>query len=408
MPPLLLARLALMMLFSYAILGAWIPVFSLYLKERLAFSPEAVAWACATNAIGALFAPLLWGQIADRWLAVERCLSLCALVAGGLLLLLAEAVGPWEVFFISIAFWFFMVPVLSLGVSLVFRQLAHPEKDFGKVRLWGTVGWATGSLLLGVWLSVGADLIDSIRLGTIFAVLSAVYALTLPHTPPSPRDAAQAGLRRLFDAPLLALRLLRQRSFGIYCACLFGTYTTMPFTTQMNPLLLRELGVPEQMISSVLTISQSSEITTLALLPLFLGRLRLKPTMVLGITAWTLGLAVMAWGRPLWLVLAALAMHGVYICCFLVAGQIFVNRNAGHDFRASAQGMIQVIAGLGLFSGNLLVGWLRERTSDNYALVYAPAALGAAGLAVIFLLGFAPGEPAPPPRDSFVAEGEMT
>jgi MFS family permease len=398
------------MFLSYAILGAWIPVFSLYLKERLAFSPEAVAWACATNALGALLAPLLWGQVADRWLASERCISLCTVADTGLLLLLAEAREPWVVFLLCLAFWFFMIPVLSLSVALVFRHLANPEKDFGKVRLWGTVGWASASLLLGLWLSTtGADLADSVRLGASFALATAVYALTLPHTPPSAKAAAGASrLGRFFDAPLLAFRLLRRRSFAIYSICLFGSYVTMPFTTQLNPLLLRALEVPEQLIPPALTIAQSSEIATLALLPLFLSRLRLKPTMVLGIASWTTGLLVLAWGRPLALVLAALATHGVYICCFLVCGQVFVNRLAGHDFRASAQGMMQLIGGLGLFSGNLLVGWLRQLTADGYALAYTPAAIGSAALVMLFSLGFTAREAAPPPQDSLVPERDVT
>jgi nucleoside transporter len=411
--PFLLARLALMMFLSYAAIGAWIPVFSLYLKEKLVFTPEAVAWACATNALGALFAPLLWGQIADRWLAAERCISVCALVCAILLLLLAAATGPLAVFVISIVFWFFMIPVLSLGTSLVFRQLTAPERDFGKVRLWGTVGWGAASLLLGAWLSArpAADLVDSIHLGALFALLLSIYAVTLPHTPPSPSmnplGARASRLRQFFDAPLLAFQLVRRPSFAVYCVCLFGTYITMPFTTQLNPLLLRELEVPERLISAALTISQSSEIATLALLPFFLTRLGLRTTMVLGITSWTVGLGVLAWGEPLALVLTALATHGVYICCFLVAGQVFVNRHAGHHFRASAQGMIQLISGLGLLSGHLLVGWLRQRTGDNYALVYAPAAFGAAGLVVLFALGFTATDEVQTLRVSFVPEGEI-
>jgi nucleoside transporter len=395
---LLRTRLALFMFLGFAIIGSWIPVFTLYLKERLAFSPSAVAWACATNAVGALCAPLLWGQIADRWLAAQRCISLCALASGALLLVMAEATAPAAVFAICIAFWFFSIPTLSLGTALIFRQLQHPERDYGKVRLWGTVGWMAASLLLGLWLSFeGArpDLADSMRLGAIFAFLVAGYALTLPHTPPSRRpagDVADASrLRRFFDAPLLAFRLLRRRSFATYCACLFGSYVTMPFTTQLNPLLLRQLGVADSSIPAALTIAQCSEIAALALLPLFLSRLQLRPTMVLGIASWSLGLSVLAVGQPLSLVLASLATHGVYICCFLVSGQVFVNRHAGHDFRASAQGMITLISGMGLLSGHLLVGWLRQQTGDDYALVYLPAAVAAALLTIVFALGFRDG-----------------
>jgi predicted MFS family arabinose efflux permease len=402
------------MFLGFAIIGAWVPVFTLYLKQRLHFSPGAQSWACATNALGALLAPLLWGQIADRWVAAQRCISLSALASAALLLLLAEATEPFAVFAICLAFWFFAIPTLSLGTALTFRQLRHPERDFGKVRLWGTVGWVVANFLLWQWLSheataTTADLADSFRLGALFGLVVAAYALTLPHTPPSAQPARGASrLGQMFDAPLLAFRLLRRRSFATYCACLFGTYMTMPFTTQLNPLLLHGLGIPDRLVPLALTIAQGSEILMLALLPVFLGRLRLKPTMVLGIASWTLGLSILAWGEPLVLVLLSLATHGVYICCFLVSGQVFVNRHAGHDFRASAQGMITLISGLGLLTGHLLVGWLRAETGDHYALVYLPAAAGAAALTLLFTLGFRGESEAPRPHATVVPGPEIT
>ena len=99
-PPLgalLVGRLALMMFLAYGILGPWVPVFSQHLRE-LGFSPEAVGWASATNAIGALLAPIFWGQVADRWVPAERCIGLCALVCAGALLGIAELADPAAVF----------------------------------------------------------------------------------------------------------------------------------------------------------------------------------------------------------------------------------------------------------------------------------------------------------------------
>src|SRR5256885_805840 len=112
----------------------------------------------------------------------------------------------------------------------------------------------------------------------------------------------------------------------------------------------------------------------LALLPLLLMRLGLKTTMLIGIGTWTLGLIVMSIGFPIWLVLGALASNGIFICCFLVAGQVFVNRQATHDMRASAQGLLQLISGSGLLLGHLLVGWVRDWTGDSFTWAYLLAA----------------------------------
>jgi hypothetical protein len=103
---------------------------------------------------------------------------------------------------------------------------------------------------------------------------------------------------------------------------------------------------------------------------------------------WTAGMTIYAVGRPTPLVVAGLATHGAFICCFLIAGQVFVNRQANDGIRASAQGLVVLVSGSGLFAGNLLVGLIRDWTADDFRLAYLPAVVTAGTLSAIFLLGF--------------------
>src|SRR5262249_48038530 len=100
------------------------------------------------------------------------------------------------------------------------------------------------------------------------------------------------------------------------------------------------------------------------------------------------GLAVIGLGAPIWLVTIALASHGVFISCFLIAGQVFVNRQATHDIRASAQGLLILICGCGLLLGNLLVGWVRDATGDDFARAYHIAAGISTVTIILFGAGF--------------------
>jgi MFS family permease len=392
-------RLAILMFLQYAVPGAWVPLFSLHLQE-LRFTPGEIAWACATAALGALGAPLFWGQMADRWVAAERCIFFCAVMAAVLLWVLAQLTDPLVVFLVSLGYWFFMIPILSLGASLTFRHLEHPEKDFGRIRLWGTVGWAGAGWGLGLWFYVQGmsgeptELSDSLRWASLLAVVLSGYSLTLPGTPPSsPREeggtkAAWLGWKKAFDAPLRAFQLLRQRSFAVYCGCMLGLYVTIPFNSQMTPLFLKHLGVPSSWLPVILTLGQSLEVITLGLLPIILLRLGTRGTLILGIVAWTAGLCILTVGRPTWLVVSCLGIQGIFICCFLVAGQVFVNSRARQDFRASAQAMLQFINGTGLLCGHLLVGAMRDWTGGDFLVPYATAAGMAGGILVVFLVGF--------------------
>lgn len=389
-------RLAILMFLQYAVPGAWVPIFSLHLQE-LGFTPGELAWCNATAALAALTAPLFWGQMADRWLAAERCILICAALVTTILWVLAHLHDPVSVFLATLGFWFFMIPILSLGASLTFRHLEHPEKDFGRVRLWGTVGWACANWALGLWFHIAeahlgpANLGDSLRWASLLGVVLCCYALTLPATPPSFQPAATSW-RNAIDAPLRAFSLMRQRSFAVYCICLLVLYVTMTFPTQMNSLYLQHLGVERRWVPVMLTLGQLLEVTTLAILPVVLLRLELKGTMLLGIGAWTVGLTAQAVGQPRWLAIASLGINGLYVCCFLVAGQVFVNSKARKDFRASAQAMLQFINGTGMLFGHLLVGVMREAFEGSFVICFATAASLAGATFVFFLVGFA--EPA--------------
>src|SRR5262249_2159687 len=157
-----------------------------------------------------------------------------------------------------------------------------------------------------------AELADAFRLAGLLAFLLAAYALTLPHTPPHRETGARF-------APLAAVSLLRGRAFVVFGLCTVGWSVPMPFPSQAMPLLLEHLGIPRQWLSPVLTISQTSEIVALGLLPVLLLRLGVGGTMLLGLTAWLLGMTVWMAGQPAWLVVGMLSMHGLCISCFSVA-----------------------------------------------------------------------------------------
>jgi predicted MFS family arabinose efflux permease len=405
------------MFLQYAVCGAWVPVFSLRLTEpELAFSPVQIGWAGATYALAALATPFLAGQLADRWFAAERCLTAFAFLAGCLLWLLAGLTDPTAFFCVCLALWLVLVPATTLSVSICFAHLPDPARRYGSVRMWGTVGWVMAGLALGCWLTwlrpegskeVGAD---ALRFGGLLAFAVAGYALTLPHTPAARR---RRGGSSSWLAPLAALRLLRRRSIKVYCVCALGVCVAIPFNSLFTPLLLQEHGVPVKALGPTLTLAQSMEIVALGLLPWILRRLGVRGTMVLGLLAMVLLMSALSWGEPVWVVAASLGLNGVCICCYLVAGQVFVNGQARGDVRTSSQSLLTFVNGLGQLIGNLLGGWVNQLAGGAFAPTFAAAAAVSGAALVVFLFAF--GDPeegpqpaaAPAPREPLVSAREM-
>ena len=398
-------RLSLLMFLMYAVPGAWVPILILRLQE-ISLTKVESGIVCATGALGTILGPLLWGQAADRWLACERCISLCAACGGVLLWWAADATAFWPVFLLCLGHFFFYTPVFSLGASLTFRHLTEPEGSFGPIRMWGTVGWVAASLALALWLNWADQwshlmawlrpgdprglLSDGLRWGALLAGVVCLYGLSLPPTPPSPRTFGQSWRHAMIDAPLHAARLFRGQELAYLALCLFGVYLIFPFSTQMLPLVIQQIVGDKAWVPATLTVAQISEVATLATLPWILRHLRERRTMLLGLGAWVSAMSVLALGRPPWLVIGSLLLHGVFICCFLVAGQLAINRRAAGHFRASAQALMQWIAGLGMLVGNVAAGTVQEITRDNFAVGFGLAALVAGILTIILTVGFRP------------------
>src|SRR5258708_4213105 len=73
-------KLSLMMFLQYAIWGAWLPLLWSYLSGPLQFSPKQIGTMFAVGAIGAILAPFIAGQLADRYFSTEKFLAVSHLV----------------------------------------------------------------------------------------------------------------------------------------------------------------------------------------------------------------------------------------------------------------------------------------------------------------------------------------
>jgi MFS family permease len=391
-------RLSLLMFLQYAPSGAMLPMLSRHL-DRLGFSPSEVAWVCATPAVGYLVGPLIAGQVADRWVSAERCLLACAVVSGLLLWVLAGLTTPVPAFVVNLGVWLLMAPALTLGTTITLTHVHDPAREYGRVRLWGTIGWVTASWLFGGWLAnpslagplrsllrpdaPEAELADCLRLASLLSFVLAAYALALPRTPPRHRLGALL-------APLAAARLLADRNFLVFALGSLGASLTGAFFSQGVPLRLADLGVPDAWIMPAQTVAQAAEVVSLALLPMLLTRLETRGTMILGLTAWSASLAALALARSVAAAVPALGGWGLVVCCYLVAGQVYVNSRARGDLRTSSQALLTANNALGMLAGNVLAGWVRAAADGSLHVVFAVAAGLAAAFGFVVLIGFWP------------------
>jgi PPP family 3-phenylpropionic acid transporter len=144
-------RLSSFYLCYFATLGAFIPYWSLYLKEN-GFNPAEIGQLSALLVGTKIIAPNLWGWIADRSrknLRIIRWTSFFAvLLFAGFLAIHNYVEFAW----LTIAFSFFWNAPLPLYEAITLAHLQADSHGYSRIRLWGSVGFiltvaAVGHLL---------------------------------------------------------------------------------------------------------------------------------------------------------------------------------------------------------------------------------------------------------------------
>src|SRR4051794_36653022 len=137
-------RLTVMMALEFFIWGAWLPLVWPYMGE-LGFTGSQIALVGSAFAIASVVAIFFSNQFADRNFAAERFMAASHLV-GGLAMLGLFFVHSFPAFFaLMLLHSLFYVPTISVANSLAFANLPDGQKDFGGVRMGGTIGWVLAS-----------------------------------------------------------------------------------------------------------------------------------------------------------------------------------------------------------------------------------------------------------------------
>src|SRR5262245_33723388 len=137
-------KLSVMMFLEFFIWGAWLPKIFGYL-DTLQFTALQQALILNAFALASLAAMFFSTQFAARNFAAETFLAFSQLVGGVAILLLTWTTDFWPFFVLMLVHCLFYVPTISITNSIAFANLKDAQKEFGPVRLWGTIGWIAAS-----------------------------------------------------------------------------------------------------------------------------------------------------------------------------------------------------------------------------------------------------------------------
>jgi nucleoside transporter len=387
-------RLSFMMLLQFFVWGAWFVTLGTHLGN-IGFTGSQIGYAYLMNNIAAIISPFFVGMIADRYFASQKVMGVLYLLGGVIMHFAANSIAVGPLIVLLLLYNLTYMPTLALVNAVSFHQMTSPDKQFPRIRVWGTIGWIVAGLTITfIQFHIFADVEKSelpMKMAGIASIVLGLYSFTLPNTPPQ-----NVGKQITFGEVLgvKALRLLKERSFFIFVLCSLLISIPLAFYYSFANPFLNDLHM--EGAAGKQTMGQMSEVAFMVLMPWFLVRLGVKKTLLVGMLAWVVRYAFFAngnLGSGVWMLYAGILLHGICYDFFFVTGQIYTDRKAPKEIRASAQGFIALITygvGLGIgsaFGGNIVDAFTVNGVKDWKTIWYIPAAF-AAVVAIIFVLTF--------------------
>ena len=407
-------RLWLMMVLEFVIWGAWLPLIWGYMGAAVAdgglgFTGPQIAWVGSAFAIASIVGIFFSSQFADRTFAAEKFMAASHFI-GGLAILGMYWAKDFPTFFgLMLVHSLLYVPTISVSNSIAFAHMKNAEKEFGLVRMGGTIGWILAAWPLFFLLEGKTGVAATTAKANIFLVagiaslLLAAYSLTLPHTPPKKADG-EGGLAWLKAAKYLSKPFL----LVLFVATFIDSVIHNGYFLLAGNFLgdKNAANIAQQWIMPVMSIGQVAEILTMAVLGGVLARFGWKTTMILGILGHAARFAVFAFmPQNQAMIIVVQVLHGICYAFFFATLYIFIDAAFPKDVRSSAQSLFNLLV-LGL--GDLAAKWLfiplQERltvegTTDYRQLFLVPAAMSLAA-AVLLLVAFWPPRSLAPASDT--------
>ena len=404
-------RLAIMMFLQFFIWGVFFVTMGTYLAKIFADEEginTIIGNAYATQPWGALFAPLIVGYLGDRLMNKERLNGILQLMGAGLLWWVSTITDASMFFWALLIFFICYMPTLALVNTITFQNVDNIESDFPRIRIWGTIGWIAGGLVISESFFGLADLpilpgIEEggstnvqFKIAAIASVVYGLYSFSLPASPPEGKGESVDIIKLLgFDS----LHLLKQPAYFVFALCSFLICIPLAFYYARTGEFVGAMAFGNK-TGGVMALGQVSEILFMALVPFFLARLGVKKMLLIGMFAWSLRYFVFSYFPSSSAMLVfGIVLHGICYDFFFVTGQLYTDRVAPKETRTSAQALLGLLTyGAGMLVGNYVAGWWGDRLelvpstkegwlADGQAFWMLPAVF-ALIVAIVFMFTF--------------------
>ena len=352
----------------FAFVGAFTPFWALYLKS-LAFSAFQIAVLMSLFQVARIFAPSLWGWLADhlgrrvpiiQWLAGLSVLSYVGVFFG--------TSFSW-LFAVMLLLSFFWSASLPLIETVTLGHLGDRFDRYGRIRMWGSIGFILAVVGLGYVL----DLANMQAL--LWVLLSLLVAVPLlSYRLPEPLITAHHN-----DASSIWQLIRQPQVIALMTACFtmsaaHGVYYTF------YSIYLVEHGYSASQVGWLWALGVVCEILIFLCMPMLTKNFGLRRILLASLFLAFIRFTVIGWAVDFWwLILFAQILHAATFGSYHAAAVALTHRYFKGRHQSKGQGLYTSVSyGIGGTFGAVISGfaWDAIGPSWTFTLSAAYAMLG--------------------------------
>ena len=344
-------RFASFYFFLFLPIGIHAPYLFLYFK-RLGFTDSQLGTLAAVTPLLNVFAPPLWGALADMFGDRRRMLAALLLCAALVFPWLSQASSFGVTLALMIVFSAFAFPPVAIADAIALENVERRGGDYGRLRMWGSLGFAVPLIAFGLVLGKGAgqsaaSLFPIFISYTIFRLMSAAWVGVLP--------ASHGERRGFFD--LRAVKAFANWRFVALASCGVMAMGAMSAYYLYFTIYLDEVGIADNVKGYFWAIAVASETTMMIFVGGLVRRIGLKWTFTLGLFGCALRLFAFSFQLGPAGIAAVQLLHALTFTTVTVSSITFVSRLIPPELRASGQTMwMALTGGIGSAAGSKLAG----------------------------------------------------
>ncbi len=330
----------------FAFVGAFFPYFGLYL-DWLGFDALKISVLLAIGPLSRVFAPYLFGSLADHFGFHKYFLLSFASLAIIFFSIIHSEPTFYSMIGVLAGFGVFMSGILPLAEALTFKNLGERSILYGRIRLWGSVGFILTVVCTGAFFENAG--LSFFWITIIIFLLTLIVSISLmPCTADRPPTENLISVLGVFKTPGVGLMFL---------AFFFMQISHGPFNGFFS-LFLKDLGYSKVSIGLFWALGVVAEIVLFFYLPKVLKHYSLKQVLAFSaLLAW-LRFLLIAWypQNPLLLCFSQ-GLHAFTFGAFHAAGIAAVNKAFTDNSAVRGQALYTSVSyGAGGGAGVLLSG----------------------------------------------------